>query len=63
MPAGGARFSPNTSPVMWKQTVKATLMMGHQVNLWHCYKVHLQYAIFYSIIFGLGRQRIARIDS
>ncbi len=33
---GGARFSLNTSQVIWKQTVNATLVLGHQAELAHC---------------------------
>ncbi len=30
---GGARFSSNTSHLIWKQTVNTTLAMGHQDDL------------------------------
>jgi hypothetical protein len=33
---GGAQFSPNTSQVIQKWTVNATLAMGHQVDPAHC---------------------------
>jgi hypothetical protein len=33
---GGARASPNTSYVIQKWTVNATLVMGHQANPAHC---------------------------
>jgi hypothetical protein len=34
---GGAWFSPNTSHMMQKRTVNATLRMGHQADPAHCY--------------------------
>jgi hypothetical protein len=57
---GEAQFSYNTSHVIWKQMVNATLAMALQVNLAPCYKFHflqtyLQYRIFYNIILGLGK--------
>ncbi len=36
--AGGTRFSPNTSHLIRKRTVNATLAMGHQADPAHCYK-------------------------
>ncbi len=33
---GGARFSPNTSHVIQKWSVNATLMMGYQADPAHC---------------------------
>jgi hypothetical protein len=65
---GVAWFSPNTSHVIRKRTVDPALAMGHQADPAHCYKFHilqmnLQYTIIFNIILGLGRWRIARIDS
>ncbi len=38
---GGAQFSPNTSHVILKRMVKATLAAGHQADLAQCQKFHI----------------------
>ncbi len=43
---GGVRFWPNTSPVLRKWKVNATLIMGHQADLAHCNKFHILQRIF-----------------
>ncbi len=64
----GSQFSSNTSHMIRKQTVNATLAMGHQADPAHRYKFHiLQRACstqYFTILFwDWGRQRIARFDS
>jgi hypothetical protein len=60
IPVGGSWFLPNISHMIRKWTVKATLAMGYQADLSHCYRFHilkknLQFAIFYNIILGLEK--------
>jgi hypothetical protein len=51
---GGARFSPNTSHVIRKRSVNATLMI-HQARKFHILHTNSQYAIFYNIILGMRK--------
>jgi hypothetical protein len=46
----------NTSHVIQKQAVDATLAMGHQADLAHCYKFHiLQTNLQYTLFWDWGR--------
>jgi hypothetical protein len=55
---GGAQFSPNTSHVIRKRMVNATLVTGHQADPVHCYKFNILHMnavpIFYNNYFGSG---------
>jgi hypothetical protein len=65
---GWTQFSPNTSQVIQKQTVKETLAKGHQADLASWYKFHILRRIcstqYFTLLFwDWGKRQKARIDS